>query len=541
MTETVTVAHYLAARLRQLGVEHLFGVPGDFALTLLDEMTQTLQWVGSPNELNAGYAADGYARTRGLAAMVTTFGVGELSALNAIAGAYCEHAPVVQITGAPATTTAANGTLTHHTLADGDFTRFARAYTEVTADGAVLRADVAAEQIDNMLATALRELRPVYLSVPVDVATAPVSKNRLHHPLPKAYVDTAAIERFRKSAATMLHRADSAVVVAGHVIERTRSQQALSDLARKAASPVVTLISARGAFDETDPLFAGVYCGEIGSKSAIVAVETADVVLEIGTLMADAVTGMFSHRDDPVHTIKLDVTKATVGGVTYPVPFAIALEVLTSIVPSLEREVPATEPRQGAYQTLDQLTLWSRLESWLPADSRLVTDIGTTFWGSTGISLKKGTDVVAQPVWSSIGYSVPATLGCALADPTRRPVLVVGDGAAQMTVQELGNLARLTNAIVVVVDNAGYTIERVLQSPQATYNDVAAWDWCALAHAFAPGVAMFTARPTTLRELDAALTVAAARTDRMSVIHVRLDPMDVPAGLQGLADMAARR
>lgn len=128
MTPTLTVAQYLGRRLRSLGVEHLFGVPGDFTLTLLDSILAdgVLTWVGSPNELNAGYAADAYSRTRGLAAVVTTFGVGELSAINAIAGSYAEHVPVVQVTGAPPTTHAERGVLSHHTFADGDFGRYAR-------------------------------------------------------------------------------------------------------------------------------------------------------------------------------------------------------------------------------------------------------------------------------------------------------------------------------------------------------------------------------------------------------------------------------
>ena len=221
-------------------------------------------------------------------------------------------------------------------------------------------------------------------------------------------------------------------------------------------------------------------------------------------------------------------------------PFAVALEVLTDVVDgaALRRELPDTAPEgPEAGPALDQATLWAHLERWFPHGHRLVTDIGTTFWGAAGITLPAGTDVVAQPVWSSIGYALPAALGCAVADPARRPVLVIGDGAAQMTVQELSTLARLPQPpVVIVVDNSGYTIERALQSPAAVYNDVAPWDWCALARAFAPGVPMVTADPATPRELDAALAEAAGAPDRLAVLHVRTDPLDLPAGLRGLAD-----
>ncbi|MET0190495.1 MAG: thiamine pyrophosphate-binding protein, partial [Pseudonocardia sediminis] len=515
----LTVAQYLARRLGELDVEHLFGVPGDFSLTLLDHLLAEgrQEWVGSPNELNAGYAADGYARTRGMAAMVTTFGVGELSAIDAVAGAYAENVPLVQITGAPPSALAERGALLHHTLGDGDFGRFARAYAEVTADGAVLTAADAATRIDEVLATAVRELRPVYLAVPVDVATALVPEPTT--PLSRPGVDAPAVAEFRRAAAALLADAHSAVLVAGHLVERTGTVDSFARLVDAAASPVVTLTSGRGAVDPASPHFAGVYCGAIGAKRAILAVDTADVVIEAGTLMADAVTGMFSHRDDPAHTIHLGVRTATVAGrVIDGVPFATALDVLTGLVDgdALRRDLPDSAPEGPvAGETLDQATLWAHLQDWFPRGHRLVTDIGTSSWGAAGIVLPAGADVVAQPVWSSIGYALPASLGCAVADPSRRPVLVIGDGAAQMTVQELSTIARLPHPpIVIVVDNSGYTIERALQSPQAVYNDVAAWDWCALARAFAPGVDMLTSQPGTPSELDAALSEAAADPGR---------------------------
>lgn len=546
MTEqSITVAQYLARRLRSLGAEHLFGVPGDFLLSLLDSVLDdgALRWVGFPNELNAGYAADAYARTRGIAAVATTFGVGELSAVNAIAGSYAEHVPVVQITGAPPTSLANRGALAHHTLADGDFTRFTRVYREVTAAGTMLTAGNAAEEIDAVLATALRDMRPVYLSVPVDVATAPVPAARLDTPLPMApAVHQDAIAHFRRRAAALFADAHSAVVIAGHLVERTRSQPALARLAHAAASPVVTLLSSRAAFDTADPLFAGVYWGEIGAKRARLAVDTADVVIEAGTLMTDAVTGQFTHRDDPAHTIRLGATTATVGGEKIQgVPLATALDILTDVVDAgtLRRDLPEVPPPASpptAGQELNQASVWERLERWFPTGYRLVTDMGATFWGAAEIDLPTGTDVVAQPVWASIGYSLPATLGCTLADPARRPVLVIGDGAAQMTVQDLSTLARYGAApVVIIIDNSGYTIERALQSPSAIYNDVPAWDWCALARAFAPGADLVTAQPTSVSELDAALAAATAHPDRMAVLHLRLDALDIPPALRALA------
>ena len=129
-----TVSTYLLDRLSELGIEHIFGVPGDYNLAFLDDVIahEKLEWIGNCNELNAAYAADGYARIKGIAALITTFGVGELSAINGIAGSYAENVPVIKITGTPTTTVMENGELVHHTLGGGKFNHFSNMYREIT-------------------------------------------------------------------------------------------------------------------------------------------------------------------------------------------------------------------------------------------------------------------------------------------------------------------------------------------------------------------------------------------------------------------------
>lgn len=197
--EVISVGQYLARRLLELGGGHVFGLPGDFNLSLLDEMlgVDGIIWVGNTNELNAAYAADAYARTsRGIASLVTTYGVGELSAINGIAGSYAEDVPVVQITGMPTTTARAAGTLLHHSLVDGDYDHFFRAYREVTVAGAILRAADAALEIDRVLRAAIDDSKPVYLGVPMDVATAPISSAPLSRPLRVSPSDQVALADF---------------------------------------------------------------------------------------------------------------------------------------------------------------------------------------------------------------------------------------------------------------------------------------------------------------------------------------------------------
>jgi len=155
----MTVTDYLLHRLSSLGVRHLFGVPGDYNLALLDTVLAypDVEWVGTANELGAAYAADGYARTVGFGALLTTFGVGELSAINGVAGSYAECVPLVHIAVSATQAMEHAGAIVHHTAGDGDFDRFARAHAQVTCAHAVLRPDNAAEEIDRVLSTALRK------------------------------------------------------------------------------------------------------------------------------------------------------------------------------------------------------------------------------------------------------------------------------------------------------------------------------------------------------------------------------------------------
>ncbi len=544
---TVTAGEYLARRLREVGVEHLFGVPGDFNLTLLDTVAATglLQWVGSPNELGAGYAADGYARRRGFGAVVTTYGVGELSCLNAVAGSAAESVPVLQITGAPATAPVAAGRLLHHTLADGDFGHFARAYTEVTVAQEVLAADRAGEQIDTVISAALAARRPAYLSIPADLVTTPVDAARLETPLcaedPAAW---AAVEQaFTGAARAVLDAAERPVLVVGHVAARFGLAGEIVALAEAAGMAVVAQAGAKGHVDERHPLYAGVYAGDLGDPYAAAVVEKADAVVQLGTVRADVLSGFWTDRPDDGTTVRLDAQSARVGaGDTPELPLPRALRALRAAAttrtrtPHLSRPVlDESYPEPG--EELTQATFWQTVQAWLlelPGDTTLLADLGTAFWGALGLTLPAGTELVAQPIWSSIGYTLPATAGAGLADPDRRPVLVIGDGAAQMTVQDLSTIAAngLT-PVVILLNNAGYTIERALQSPQAAYNDLAAWPWLRLA-ADLTGDRALTRQVDDLAGLRAALEEAGS-SERMAFLDVVLDPHDAPPLLRGLA------
>jgi indolepyruvate decarboxylase len=555
LPEVVTVGQYLAYRLIELDGNHLFGLPGDFNLSLLDEMLTIpgLTWVGNTNELNAAYAADGYARvTRGVAALVTTYGVGELSAMNGIAGSFAEDVPVLQITGMPTSTARAHGTLLHHTLVDGDYDHFFRAYKEITAAGAILRAADAALDIDRVLRAALDESKPVYLGIPMDVASAPISSAPLTRKLRATPSDAVALADFKTTLAETL-RGDSAVtMLAGPRIHRRKAEHLLEQIAGHRGVQVATQASAKAMLPESHPASLGIYMGQMTPSDATrKVVDQAPHLILAGTVLSDVLTGFFSQGFDLGQAIELGISDARVGPVTFhDVQLVDSLVALDEVVGTLD--LVEIEPGQPTWpyrnplpgkgsDPMTQHALWTIVQEWLPSHAIAIADAGTALYGALELQMPPGTELLAQPIWSSIGYTLPATLGTSLAGPDRRSILFIGDGAAQLTASELATiLHRGLTPIIVLINNAGYTIERVIQSPRAVYQDITGWDWAALPAALAPGVPVLAVTATTSDELRLALQRAADAHDRLVLIELRTLPDDAPPLLTRLGSIVAQ-
>ncbi|MDO0927298.1 thiamine pyrophosphate-binding protein [Streptomyces sp. TG1A-8] len=547
MTEpppTITVGEYLLHRLVSLGVHHLFGVPGDYNLAFLDTVLASphISWVGTANELGAAYAADGYARTRSFGALLTTFGVGELSAVNGVAGSYAERVPLVHITVGPSQAAERAGAIVHHTAADGDYDRFARAHASVVCASAVLRPDNAAREIDRVLSTALHESRPVYLRLPSDVALAQVQAptGTLRRP---PEVNEKNLAAFRTAAEERISSARSAAVLADFLVDRFQARSALAGLLDAGSLPWAVLSSGKTVLPADTPGFTGVYSGELAAPAARAAIEGADLLIRAGVVLADTTTGGFTHRFEAEAGIDLAPHSASVDGKPFDgVPLAAGLGVLAELV---ERRfagpkrapLPAAAPPDPVDPAgpLTQDHLWTAVASWTTPDTTVIAEQGTSFFGMCTETLASGARFIAQPLWGSIGYTLPALLGAQLADRTRRGLLLIGDGSAQMTIQELGTLARQhLNPVIVLVNNDGYTVERAIHGPRAAYNDIAEWNWQAVPAALGAADALVLSAITPA-QLDTALHTAAHTTDRMVFIEVRTDMDDVPELLHRLA------
>jgi alpha-keto-acid decarboxylase len=551
-----TVGDYLLDRLAELEVSEIFGVPGDYNLEFLDHVIAhpDIRWVGNANELNAGYAADGYGRLRGMAALVTTFGVGELSAANAIAGSYAEHVPVVQIVGGPSKDAQGTRRALHHSLGDGDFEHFLRISREITCAQAALMPATATREIDRVLSEVREQKRPGYLLMATDVARFPAEPPEA--PLPRYTGGTSprALALFVE-AATELISESQVTVLADFLVHRLQAIPRLEALLHADVVPYATLMWGKSMLDESAPNFVGIYAGAASDEPVRRAIEEAPVLVTAGVVFTDMVSGFFSQHIDPARLIDVGVQQSTVAGQVFaPLLMDAALDALAGILSRRQVTSPPLPPTTehsnielpAPDAPLTQKMLWDRLSEALTPGNVVLADQGTSFYGMAGHRLPHGVTFIGQPLWGSIGYTLPAALGAGLAHPDRRTVLLIGDGAAQLTVQDLGLFSREgLSPVIVVVNNDGYTVERAIHGETASYNDIVPWNWSQVPAAL--GVTdhlVFQAQ--TYGELDEALTAAAAHKDRMVLVEAVLPRLDIPDLLSELTgptspDGSARR
>ncbi|WP_460205364.1 alpha-keto acid decarboxylase family protein [Scytonema sp. NUACC21] len=482
-----TIGDYLLLRLTQIGVKHIFGVAGDYNMEFLDHIVDLkgIELVTTCNELNASYATDGYGRINGIAAIITTFGVGELSAINGIAGAYAEHVPVVAITGAPVTKIQSQRALVHHTFGTGDFSIFARMYEKVTVAQAYLTVENATAEIDRVLGECLLKKLPVYISLAMDVASTEVAAPSEPFTPPVFQSDKATLAEAVEACVTMLNKASKPVILADVGVDRYGLQGELRSLLATTAYPYATMTMGKGLIEETHPQFIGIYNGALSDDYVRRRIEEADCVLSIGVLMTDFNTGKFSAQLDSSRTIE-------VHGQYLKIKHALYNNVaMQDFLPALSKRLlkrnPETLDIKPKKENLDagftslfqpnstaaitQQRFWYRFAQFLKEDDIVVAETGTCLFGGAVIPLPKSSSFIGQLLWGSIGYSVGAVLGCAIAAPQRRSILLVGDGSFQMTAQELSTMLRYDlKPIIFLINNDGYTIERDIHGEKMPYN-----------------------------------------------------------------------
>ena len=491
---------------------------------------------------------------RGVGALCTTFGVGELSAINALTGSFAEHVPVIEIVGAPSQGTQTAQRIVHHSLGDGVFTHFLAMHAAITCARAALTPDNARSEIDRVLTEARDQRLPGYLLLPTDVGAAPTTPPDSPLHAPRTVTEPLALQEFTDAARRLLTSVDGVddvAVLGGLLVHRFGAAAALHDLIAAGDLRHATTLWGKSLLDESHPRYLGIYSGAVSDPDVRTVIEQAPALIVAGVEFTDLNSGLFSQQITRSRTIELAAAVASVGAARYaPVAIGDALRTLVELVDELAgRSRPATlagpppEPAEvippDPDSALQQSTLWETVAAALRGGDIVLADQGTSFYGVATHRLPADVMFIGQPLWASIGYTVPALLGACLAAPGRRGVLLVGDGAAQMTVQEISTvLRRGLTPIIVVVDNAGYTVERAIHGPDEPYNDIAAWDWTRLVDVFGDSGA-HAHRVTTIGELRDALVTAADEPDRACLIQAVVPRLDTPPLLAALARAVA--
>ncbi|ORZ15185.1 Thiamin diphosphate-binding protein [Absidia repens] len=492
-TRKTTIGLYLLQRLKEIGIDTVFGVPGDYNLTFLDvlEDDKEITWGNNANELNAAYAADGYARVKGAGALLTTFGVGELSAANGVAGSYAEQLPVIHIVGMPRSDRISNGALVHHSFGNGDLLAFIKIYQQLSVASALLSVSEAACQIDHVITESLQSRLPGYIGIPCDIVNTQVEVNacnKLDYSIPKSIPDVQ--EAALQAIITTIQQAKHPIIIADVCALRNNMKKEVAELAQVSGFPVYVTPLGIGIVDRDLPNFRGCYMGAVSLPQINAEVLGADLVLELGGKRVDTNTGVFTSSLSPSKTIEFHTNVTKVLHSSFE---KVAMKELIPLVIkhfpesakiNINRLIkntlgpPAQRAKTPEGDTLIQDYFWNKIPDYLPERSVVIVETGTLSFGSMNLNIPKDSIFISQFQWASIGYSVPSTLGAAMADRSRRVFLMVGDGSFQLTVQEISvMLLHGVCPIILLFNNDGYLVEELLHAPNRKYNSFPMWQY----------------------------------------------------------------
>ena len=542
-TADLTIGRYLIQRLRDYGIDDLFGIPGDYILSFYSELEKSpINVVGCTREDCAGFAADAYARINGMGAVCVTYCVGGLSVSNSIAGAYAEKSPVVVISGSPGLSERKGGALLHHMVRD--FRTQLEVFEKFTIAGAELNDPLTAfAEIDRVLDACDRFKRPVYIELPRDMVhvVPPVA----HGYARPAYVNNeeATAEAIAETK-ERLAAAKKPVILAGVEVHRFGLQDQLLQLAESCNIPISTTMLGKSVVSERHPLFIGLYEGAIGNEEVTRFVEDSDLVLMLGAFLSDINLGIYTAKLDPDRCVyatseELRIShhhyhhvglKEYMEGLTAASLKVATREIPTSLTVSLEQE-PAEE--SDAQQPLRTSRLMAALNRRLDSDSIVVADVGDSLFAATELTIHDRGEFLSPAYYTSMGFSIPAALGAATARPKHRVVVLVGDGAFQMTGQELSTLIANGHApVIILLDNHGYGTERYLHAGDWKYNEINPWNYCELLKVYGGGVGHHV---STEGEFENALEVAWKDPSQTHMIQAKLLENDASQTLKKLA------
>eukprot|EP00741_Cyanophora_paradoxa_P012582 tig00020614_g12158.t1 len=544
-SDKYNIGTYLAARLEEIGVEEYFVVPGDYNLVLLDQFlkNKNMTMVSCCNELNAGYAADGYARAKGVGVVVVTFCVGGFSVVNAVAGAYSDDLPVICISGGPNSNDFGTNRILHHTTGLEDKFQQFNVFKNVTVEAVIINNVIDAPRlIDQAISAAMTRKKPVYIEVSCNLSAVPCAA-----PVPMRITriprsNPMSLEGAVEAAFSAWKAAVKPVLVAGVKLRCAEAEAAFVRLADAAGCAVAIMPNAKSFFPEQHPQFIGTYWGMASSPCVCETVEACDLYLFAGPLFNDYTTVGYSTLIKKEKMIEVGQERLRVpsGQEFGSVSMGEFLDAFAEKIKSAKAANPASltafkrlyEPERPFAPADGDTKLATKVfvqyvQRMLTGDNAVLVETGDSWFNGQKLRLPEGALYEFQMQYGSIGWSVGAVLGYAfgLQKKKKRVISMIGDGSFQMTAQEVSTMIRYDlNPIIFLLNNRGYTIE--VEIHDGPYNNIKNWDYVKLIQTFAAGEGnVFTTRVDTEGQLAEAIKQSLAHKG-LCFIEVTLDRDD---------------
>jgi indolepyruvate decarboxylase len=541
MSDKATIGSTVLNRLHRLGVRHIFGIPGDYVLSLYQLIEASpIKHIGTTREDCAGFAADAYARINGIGAVCVTYCVGGLNTVNAIACAYAERSPVVLLTGSPGLSERTRTPYLHHMVRDFGTQR--EVFERMTVAAVTLDDPLTAErEMDRAFAALLRYRRPIYIEIPRDMVHCPLTGGMKPFCIEDTPSDPAALEEAISEVRIMLASAKRPAMLVGAEVGRFGLQDDLARLVERLNIPIASTLLGKSIIREDHPLYVGVYGGLIGREEVQQYINDSDCLLILGSILSDvedldATSPLLSEG----RTIHATADRVAIKHHRYEsIKFQDFVQGLVrSPLPSFshsQRPLPSrtvtapSAPDLDAPVTLEGL--FRHLDTALTEKTVVIADVGESLFAAADLHVRHRFEFLSPAYYTSMGFAVPAALGASFADPSLRPIVLVGDGAFQMTGTELASCVRYGQApIVILLNNRGYSTEReILEGP---FNDVHEWQYDKVCDLIGGGKG---SRVSTQREFEQSLAAAFADQHQLHLLNVLLSPNDRSPGMVRLA------
>jgi indolepyruvate decarboxylase len=530
------VADFLFDRIKHAGVEWTFGIPGDFVLPIYAAQARSgLKTAVMNHEPSVGFAADAYGRVKGLGVAIVTYGAGGLNMVNSTAGAYAEESPLLVLSGSPETRFRGQKPQLHHCVKTFDTQQ--KVFAEVTEVNALIDDPTTAQRsIEHVLNTIQKTSKPGYLEFPRDLVNAEIE---ISDSSPVSVPgESAALHEALYEIIERLRVAKQPVLIAGAQIRRFNLLSKVIAISDAVRLPVVTSILGKASFPESHPNFVGNYFGKFGEPLVREYVESSDCIICIGAVLTEMETGGYTANLPPEKLILLNSHEVKVGFHNYEnvdlkaLVDQLVISINGDILKDKRFTVPDIAPQiYDSAPGADALNVGSMLDALnIDVDDQysIICDVGDCLYAGLSIETDR---FIAPGYYSSMGFGVPAAIGVQLADPSRRSIVLVGDGGFQMTGTEISTAAKLgINPVVIVFNNASYAMLRYIDQKR-DYYDLGGWDHCKIAE----GLGAQSARATTKSEFGQALKQAFAATTPF-LIDAVISETDISPTLKRLTD-----